>query len=216
MYYIFYQKCYKFCFQLKKEYQEEKKVAKSILLAKLDSTLHDFFKCPICFDYVIPTPLCCINGHIVCVECARACHMICSQCKEWSTIAANENISELANQCLFACNNAGCTEVLPFDVYKTHRTGCKFDPDLQRPRKTDTSAIPQVLPIIIHESHHSDYDMIHELSVLQFRTPYENRPVVVLDLPVLATGNRRRFENIIPAGAEQDAEVVGSSRRRRR
>lgn len=162
-------------------------------------------QCPSCMECAIPNPVSCTNNHIMCLECADFCRGICPQCRDKRTHAADENITELAKYFKFKCSNSGCDVEGTFENFKSHMEQCPHDPDLLRRQSGRQTSQPEDDPFDVIEV--DEYGR----PITDARGNLINRGFAGEILPPA-----NNYLNVIPAGAENDVEVVGYARGRAR
>ena len=89
------------------------------------SETSEFFKCPVCYEYIHPPIPQCIEGHNMCSDCdvrLSSCPLCRSQKSSVGCI-----LLEKVYECLFStCKNRGCYETLPKNVLPEHQRTCLF------------------------------------------------------------------------------------------
>uniref|UniRef100_H0XXJ8 E3 ubiquitin-protein ligase n=1 Tax=Otolemur garnettii TaxID=30611 RepID=H0XXJ8_OTOGA len=93
------------------------------------SDLRNIFKCPGCFDYVLPPILQCRHGHLVCASCRQKLTS-CPTCQGPLVSICNLAMDKVASSLTFPCKytSSGCGTSLPPEKKARHEGVCDFRP----------------------------------------------------------------------------------------
>lgn len=82
-------------------------------------------ECPVCFEYVTPPVMQCVEGHILCGTCREKLNS-CPSCeKEFCNIRIR-SLDAIAEAMLYPCRNEGCDLLLNLSDRTRHENQCTF------------------------------------------------------------------------------------------
>ncbi|XP_066259986.1 E3 ubiquitin-protein ligase Siah1-like isoform X3 [Euwallacea similis] len=95
--------------------------------SRLEKHISKEFECPVCFNYIIPPIMMCINSHVICFDCWRRC-ISCPTCRVKKSITRAWALERIHSFIAFPCKWEGCPYIASGPDRMLHVNVCRFYP----------------------------------------------------------------------------------------
>ncbi|XP_066156289.1 uncharacterized protein [Euwallacea fornicatus] len=95
--------------------------------SRLERHISKEFECPVCFNYIIPPIMMCINSHVICFDCWRRC-ISCPTCRVKKSITRAWALERIHSLIAFPCKWEGCPYIASGPGRILHVNACRFYP----------------------------------------------------------------------------------------